>query len=212
MVTGELSPDRGGPEPGMGHEGPASDGAPPGEAASILNAIRDYAEMRAPEGMTLDRALLSKAQGILDAGHADKFHHNAQLQHLVDLSHEMAQSVREEATRHQRKVWDEYTNGLKDEVRKDPEIGGARTDVATRRAEAVVTEYLPPANAQKLLSFMEYSGAGNYPEIIRLLNTIGEKLNIFETGITPANVRQPTNMGQRSGGGRGWYPNMGGDR
>lgn len=160
-----------------------------------------YEELKVPEGLDEGRV-----KSWLDIVNDPKLSATERASKELEVYHTAVKEIGEQAAAHQRKVWTDYNDGLKTDLRKDTEIGGAKMDAALSRAKAVVLEMLPPESAQKFLAFADYSGMGNHPEVIRLLNKIGEKLNIFETGITPANAKPPAP--QKGPGNRGWYPTM----
>lgn len=162
-----------------------------------------YEELKVPDGLDEGRI-----KSWLEVINDPKLSAVERASKSLEAYETAAKELGEQAAANQRKVWTEYNDGLKAELRKDPEIGGAKMDRSLSMALSVVKEILPPESAQKFLAFADYSGMGNHPEVIRFLNKIGEKLNIFEDGITPAGAKPPNPP--KGPGNRGWYPTMGG--
>jgi hypothetical protein len=212
MVAGELAPEHGAPAPGLQYQSdspPGQDGAvaaPDTGAELVLRQVRDYQPLNLPEGAVGNDAKFREMFGILDAQDMD---HQSRAQRLADLHFSAAKDIADEYGKNQRKVWADLNNRWLDQVRNDPEIGGGKLDSSLQRAKAVINEFTT-AGAQRndLMGWLGSSGMGNHPEVIRMLNRIGEKLNVFETGVNTGQVRPPGNLNARPGG-RGWYPEMG---
>lgn len=178
----------------------AIDPAKTADAAAQPPAPVTLEELKLPADIKLAE---KESKAFLDTINDAKLDSKTRAQSLLDLHMAEIKRVAEETNKHQVDVWTKYNDGLKSELRADPEIGGNRLDTSLSMAKAVVEEYLPPESAAKLLAFMDYSGAGNHPEVVRLLNNIGTKLNIFEDKIVPAMAKAPAMP--KSPGNRGWY-------
>jgi hypothetical protein len=158
-----------------------------------------YEAFKVPDGVTLDEARIGKFAEI--AGPAQVNQDVAQ--NLLNLHVEEIQRVLQQAVDNQRKVWNTYVDTITNELRKDPELGGNRLETSLSMAKAVVEEYLPANEAAEYLGLLSHNGMGNHRLQVKLLHAIGEKLNIFEDGIVPANPQSP--KPQKGPGNRGWY-------
>lgn len=117
-----------------------------------------------PEGIELDTALLDGISPTLKE--LNLSHGNAQA--LVDKFIETQKSKAEAQT----KAWGETVAGWQETAKKDPEIGGAKWDDTVRASTSAVRRFGTPA----LTEYLEASGAGNHPEIIRLMAKVGSMI------------------------------------
>jgi hypothetical protein len=177
----------------------ATDPAKDATAEAPPPAPIKYEAFKVPDGVTLDEARIGKFAEI--AGPAQVPQEVAQ--NLLDLHVEEIRQVQQAAIDNQRKVWNTYIDTITNELRKDPELGGNRLETSLSMAKAVVEEYLPANEAAEYLALLSHNGMGNHRLQVKLLHAIGEKLNIFEDGIVPANPQAPKM--QKSPGNRGWY-------
>src|SRR5262249_12181972 len=90
-------------------------------------------------------------------------------------------------------------------------IGGNRIDTSLSRAKAVIEEYLgnpeyggSPEQVRELLAHTRANGMGNFAPFVRLLNTIGTVLNIFEGSSLGGNTAPPKVATSRA---ERWYGN-----
>lgn len=118
-------------------------------------------QLTMPDGVELDQGLLdalgpTMAELKLSNGHA---------QMLVDKYIEQQQAS---ATQRQ-EDWAKTIQGWADDAQKDPEMGGAKWDATKAAALSAVTRFGTP----ELKNYLEVSGAGNHPEIIRLMAKVG---------------------------------------
>lgn len=117
-----------------------------------------------PDGVELDTDLLAVIAPTLKE--LNMSHGNAQA--LVDKFIEGQQAKAEAAT----KQWGETVTGWLDTAKKDPEMGGAKWDETARNASSVVSRFGTP----ELKEYLEASGAGNHPEVIRLMAKVGSMI------------------------------------
>lgn len=170
----------------------------------------EYEAFKLPEGIKLDDKELAKFTEV--AGKAQIPQDVAQS--LVNLYIEERKQDAINAQQHQQDVWKQLNNGWKDELRNHPELGGNRLNTTLSRAKAVIEEYLgspqyggSPELVKALMAHTSLNGMGNFMPFVKLMNTLGEQLNIFEDSPTSANPQPP--KGQRGPGNRGWYKDMG---
>ena len=114
-----------------------------------------------PEGVELDQALLDEvAPQFKELGLTTK-----QAQALTD-KFIAAQTKRAEA---QADTWAQTITGWVDQAKADPEIGGAKWDSTVKAASGVVGKFGSP----ELKEYLNASGAGNHPEMIRFMAKVG---------------------------------------
>jgi len=123
----------------------------------------DY-DLKMPEGVEADGELAAALSGeFKELGLS-----NAQAQRLVDKYIE-AQTKRMES---QGEKWGETVSGWIDEAKRDQEIGGARWDETVSAGRLAVSTFGTPA----LRDYLNASGGGNHPEIIRFMAKVGSLL------------------------------------
>lgn len=140
----------------------ADDAAAEAEEAR-LDAIPEDGkyELKMPEGVEVDTALMTE----LGPEFAALGLSNRDAQRLAD-KFIAAQTARMTA---QAERWNETTQGWVDTAKKDPEIGGAKWDATAAAASGVVERF----GTDGLREYLNASGAGNHPELIRLLAKVG---------------------------------------
>lgn len=94
-------------------------------------------------------------------------------------------------------LWAETQTKWRDEVKADPEIGGDKLQPTLGRISRLLSEY----GNDKTLQAFDLTGAGNHPEIVRLLGKLADKLVEPE-----ATVGAPTN--QRGDAASRLFPSM----
>lgn len=92
-----------------------------------------------------------------------------QAQKLVDLQTRLAREASETSSA----GWDQMQTQWQDEVRADPEIGGAKLDGVLTNVAKIVDQY----GGAELRQVMDLTGAGNNIHVIRFLNNIAKDLN-----------------------------------
>lgn len=117
-----------------------------------------------PEGIELDTALLDALGPTfkelnLSNGHA---------QALADKFIEAQRAKSEQATAQ----WAETINGWADKAKADPEMGGGKWDKTLASAISARDRFGSPA----LNEYLEASGAGNHPEVIRFMAKVGSMI------------------------------------
>ena len=169
---------------------------PAKEATAIAPpALVSLEDIKLPEGLKLaDEPSKAFLETLNKADLAPK----DRAQGLIDLHIKEINRVAEEAAKHQRKVWDDTNNEWKDRTRKEfPN----NLNTVLGRGKALIEEYAG-ANAPELFQFLDYTGAGNHPAVVRFFDNLAQKLNIFEDGMIAANPKSPNMKGP---GQRGWY-------
>lgn len=114
-----------------------------------------------PDGVEVDQALLDElSPEFKAAGLTQK-----QAQALAD-KFIAAQTKKGEA---QAQSWAKTISDWVDQAKTDPEIGGAKWDGTVKNASGVVARFGTPA----LKDYLNASGAGNHPEMIRFMAKVG---------------------------------------
>jgi antitoxin component HigA of HigAB toxin-antitoxin module len=136
------------------------------DAKNPLNQVPEDGKynLKMPEGIELDTALLDGIAPTLK----DLNLSHTQAQALVDKFIDTQKSKAEAATA----KWGETVAGWQEQAKKDPEIGGAKWADTERDAVSAVRRFGTPA----LTEYLEASGAGNHPEIIRLMAKVGSMI------------------------------------
>lgn len=117
--------------------------------------------LQMPEGVELDQTLLDEvAPQFRELGLTTK-----QAQALTD-KFIAAQTKRAEA---QADTWAQTITGWVDQAKADPEMGGAKWDSTVKTASGVVGKFGSP----ELKEYLNASGAGNHPEMIRFMAKVG---------------------------------------
>lgn len=182
---------------------PAADAAKPDEAAVAPVALT-LADVALPDAIKLGD---KESKAFFDVLNDAKLEPKQRAQGLIDLYLGEMKRIGDEADARQRTAWDNYNVQRKSEVKADTEVGGNRMNTALSMAKAVVEEYGGSAEQRaelfRRLDEKTGTGMGNDVFLIRLLNNIGRKLNVFEDGIIPANPTAP--KATRTPGKRGWY-------
>lgn len=118
-------------------------------------------DLKMPDGIELDQELAD----ALGPEFADLKLTNAQAQKLVDKYTEIQKGRAEK----QGQTWAETISGWADTAKKDPEIGGAKWDGTVSDATRAINKLGTPA----LKEYLNASGGGNHPEVIRIMAKVG---------------------------------------
>lgn len=178
----------------------ATDPATKDATATEPPALVSIEDLKLPEGAKLDA---EAGKAFVDIINDAKLSAKDRSQGLFDLHQTQLNRVADEMAKHQRKVWDDTNQGWIDRARKE---FGNRLETALGTGKATIEEFgNDPSDANRLgriLTFLDYTGAGNNPDVIWLFDNIGKKLGIFENNIVAANPKAPA---AKSPGNRGWY-------
>lgn len=128
--------------------------------------------LKMPEGIELDTALLDGIAPTLK----DLNLSHSQAQALVDKFIE-AQTAKSQA---KTKEWGETVAGWQDEAKKDPDIGGAKWE----ETKAASTRAIRVLGTPALTKYLEASGAGNHPELIRIMAKVGSMVSEDDPAIS----------------------------
>lgn len=146
---------------------------PADDAADTVPEDGKY-DLKMPEGVEVDQAMLDQfAPTFKELGLTTK-----QAQALTDKFIE-AQSKQGEA---QRKTWAKMTGDWVDQAKADPEIGGTKWDATVKNASGIVKRFGNDA----LRDYLNASGAGNHPEMIRFMAKVGAVIGEDRPAISEA--------------------------
>lgn len=133
---------------------------PADDAADTVPKDGKYA-LTMPDGVELDQALLEElSPQFKELGLTTK-----QAQALAD-KFIAAQSKKVEA---QSQNWAKTVGDWVDQAKADPEIGGAKWDGTVKSASGVVARF----GNEQFREYLNASGAGNHPEMIRFMAKVG---------------------------------------
>jgi len=116
------------------------------------------------EGVELDEGLLE----VLSPHFKEIGLTRSQAQALADRFMEHHQKQAEA----QNQAWGETVEGWLTQARADREIGGSKWHGSIAAASSVVERFATP----ELLDYLNITGAGNHPELIRLMARIGDAI------------------------------------
>ncbi len=136
-------------------------------AAEVANTVPEDGKytLSMPEGVTLNEALLAEVSPVFkDLGLT-----NGEAQALTDkfVAHEKAKG--EAAV----KRWGETVAGWAETASKDKEMGGDKWDATKANAQKAVDKLGTP----ELKKYMDETGGGNHPEVIRIFAKFGAMIS-----------------------------------
>lgn len=123
-----------------------------------------YGDFTLPEGLEANDEIL----GDFKAAAAEFGLNKDQAQRLVDLQSKVANEVAE----HQNAVYNEIVSGWAKQAAEDKEIGGTAHQECLGVARGAVEKFATP----EMISFMNETGFGNHPEMVRLFYRIGKAM------------------------------------
>ena len=191
---GEAKP----PEPADKKDAPAE--TPP--APPVYDALR------LPENVKLDDTrvkkldeLIGKTETTTKAEHAAM---TALRQELVNMHVEEVTRINQQASQHQRDVWNRLIEQRFNELKSDPQLGGNRIETTLGNAKYALESLvgLSKQEAGELIAIMDAGGVSHHRLTIKMLNGIYELLREPEA-ISPALPGHPSKSNEP--GQRGWY-------
>lgn len=114
-----------------------------------------------PEGIEVDKGLLDRF--------SPKFKEAKLTQRQVQAVTSEYAAMRKEEGEKQLEAWGKTVDGWKEAARTDADMGGDKWDATTKSAIRAVTTLGTP----ELQSYLEASGGGNHPELIRFMAKVG---------------------------------------
>lgn len=202
----DAKPGEADPKPAEGEKKPDAT-KPPGEKpaaekpgdAKPVDAVADapkaeprtYEPFKLPDTVKLDDVRVKAFTTVLDdAALAPQ----DRAQKLVDLYVEEMGTFESSMRKRQQDEWKAFNTRQREEIRNDPDLGGARMDTALGKAKWVVEQFGGTDEQVKAtLAAMSYTGAGNNVGVARVLHNVAlfaEKV-IQEGGFVPSNPPKP---------------------
>lgn len=137
---------------------------PEGEGEGDKKPV-EYADFALPEGMTVDQPILDEAKSLF----AEDGLSQERAQKYVDL---YTNKLKESAEAPY-KLWAETQKQWQDSIRNDPEVGGSKL------AEnlGVAAKALDRFGGDKLRQALNFTGAGNHPDVIKAFVQIGKAIS-----------------------------------
>lgn len=169
------------------------------EKKEATGAPEKYEEFKLPDGFALEEAALESATTLF------KKHNLTQsaAQELVDFHVKATQ----EAFDAPFNLWKETQETWKNEVKNDPKLGHRLNEVKTNFSR-MLDGLGDPKLATEFREAMNYTGAGNNPAFIRLMDTLSQRM--VEGGHVqapkPTEVKAPGQTGGPSA--HAVYPNL----
>ena len=164
----------GDPPPTPGGEAPAHQGGeeqPKGDAQTQdkpadakPEGVPEKYEFALPEGVVMDEGLKSAFEPVAKELNLS----NEAAQKLVDLYANHTKTVREAET----KQWLDQVKKWDSDFRSDKEYGGENLNASLSALKVVMSKFGSP----ELASFLDASGLGNHPELVRFCVRIGRSM------------------------------------
>jgi len=163
-----VSPPPGGEEPPTTPPGekdePADADAEGGGAEEVLPLTADAIAL--PEGIELGEGVMDSFLAVMNDVNLEPA---ARAQALIDLQVDYATKANEATQEAYNTLWQDTQKGWQDEVRADPTIGGAKLD----QSLSTIKRGLESVGATPAtFAALDLTGAGNHPEIIRVLHAL----------------------------------------
>lgn len=154
----------GDPKPG---DKPVADPAKPkeGDSKKPESAPEKYEAFKLPEGLQMDEGKFANFSTLAKELNLSQ----ANAQRLVDLAVKNGENddkLRQEAWAKQRETWVK-------EIKADPEIGGQKLNETVQYAKRALKEF----GNLKLMEYLDNSGLGDHPELVRVFAKIGQKMS-----------------------------------
>lgn len=151
----------------------------PAEPAKPEGAPEKYTDFTLPEGAEVNAELMSSFKDLAKANNLPQ----AAAQQLVEFHVSALKQVADRADQ----LWADANNKWVDEVKADPEIGGANLE----KVKTTIAKAFDQFGDPNVRDALEFTGAGNHPAIIRTLYKMASKLveGAAVTGNPPAAQR-----------------------
>lgn len=145
-----------------GEEGAAEKTAEKEEASAP--GVPERYELTMPEGWTLDEEGLAELTPIMQELKAS----NEQVQAVADLYIRRMSAARERQIAAER----ETVKGWREELRNDPEIGGAKYGENLASVKKMLVKY----GSEEFFNYLDDSSLGNYPPFVKVMVKIAKEL------------------------------------
>lgn len=160
---------------------PAPDTAPAAVEEPVVEPIK-Y-ELTVPEGFPIDQNQMVAAGELFRKHRIDP----AVAQELVDFHANQLSQFNKQISDHWQRTFADTRKAWVDEVRSDPELGGAGHNTAMQKIFHVRDLFVPERDQKAFNQFLDITGAGDHPAFLRFIYRVAQK---FDTP-TPAPQAQP---------------------
>ena len=131
-------------------------------------ALFDAKAYKAPDGMTVDEKLLGDYANVIND---DKLSPAERGTKMLDLYNSAMKTVSESHT----KAWTDTNEKWVNEVKADPEIGGAKFE-PTKQVISKAIDSLGPQLSKSFRQSLDITGVGNNPDFIRGMAALAKSL------------------------------------
>lgn len=198
----------------------AAEGEPKADAAADPDAKAPAAEAKAteplppptyesftfPEGVTVDETKVGAFTGMLGEFEAkiaaDPTSAHAAIQelgqNLVNFYAAQAAEAAQKQVAAQKDAWEQTVAGWETQFRNDPDLGRNRQQTTLSRIGSLMDRYrasVTPERSEALSSALNLTGAGNNPEVLRLMHWAARQLTETSRVVTPMMPRSPVRSG-----------------
>lgn len=143
------------------------------EKAAAADGAITYTDFKMPDGVTIDGPLMDKAKAkFVEQGLSQD-----QAQAMVDFYAGDIGKMVQEVAQKPYDLWRDTQNTWIDEVHADPEIGGAKLQVAKANAAKAIDALCSPEEAKALRETLKWTGVTNNPAIFRFMSRVGAKIS-----------------------------------
>lgn len=134
----------------------------------------------------------------------------AEAQTLVDYHIQRMEALAKQNADFNQNFWNETRRGWRNEVAKDPEIGGSGLKTRLVTSLRVINTFVSEKHREDFDRMGEMTGIFDHPEFIRFTSNIARFLD--ESPPAPSNPQAPKDIGKAPGRGRLHYSSMGDGR
>lgn len=180
-------------------EAPKPDDVKPGETpeAPPEPAPVTFEKFEVPEDFRVDDTRMAEFTGLLG-----KPRNQENAQAIINFGIDQMRMYAETLSRAQHETWTNTRKAWRDEVKADPEIGGAGFETAMARVGRMRDLFVTQGDQKAFSDFLRVTGAGDHPAFLRFLYRVGQKFDEGQQAPAPANP-PPDRGGGRPRGGRG---------
>ena len=150
----------------------------------------EYRPWKTPKDLPADEEALGKFTEVIGKHRASQ-----ELgQELVDMYFSEAKTAAARMEKHQWDTWSKTQEDWIGRAQSDPEFGGNRMATSLRRSASIIEQYGGNhEQIKELRDALTYTGFGNHPAAIRLLNNVGKALGEGKPvpAPTPQHAPQP---------------------
>lgn len=196
-VDGEAKPEvDAAAKPEEGEEKPDADAKADGEVKPDVADLVNVTELKLPEGLIPDPEKISKLAEILTAPEGTR---TERAQKLMDLHAASLQAYADGMAQQQHKNFGDMRQDWRNKVMADPQLGGAGHQTTMAAVARMRDKLVPAANRPAFDEMLRVTGAGDHPEMLRMLHNAAR---LFDEPPMPANPGHPAPGNGNPGGKR----------